>query len=471
MSDQPVTRVNYFERQFLRTQDFADEQAYHVAMRRRHNIAHHTWGVVGGLELVADEGGLFVQPGMAVDGYGRELILPVRQPLSTSSFVDKGSDQLDVWLVYERRGSDAPPAGYAGCGEPGAELFYRWQETARVRLERPDPDFPDPRAPSTVRQADRDFSPARTPPEEADWPVYLGRVLRDPANRQQPFAADSAGRPFVGLVGEAVYAPSGRAVVQVGAERPEDPRRFAVFLPEVSDPDDPSPQLSIDAGGRLSVERDATLFGDLTVAGGRIEFEAGEARTGARPWSLCHVEGASDGAHELRVEMARAPAGGQLGNNRVVVGAWFKARDAEGNEKEAFQPCLTVDDSCTVTVHGNLVVLGQLTEAGPRTSAGITQEARAFIAGGFMSGVGGTSSLFPSHAPAPPAPDNNLRGMSAPEAAPKVDDVGSVAEIDFIALNLAADPERLAGFAERLKSNHPELAERLRAALGEIVEP
>src|SRR5215207_29440 len=151
MSDRQVTRVHYFERQFLRPADFADEQDYHVAMRRRHNISHHTWGVVTGLEVTAEEGNLYVQPGVAVDGYGRELILPQRQPLSTNAFTEKGSDELDVWLVYERSGSDEPPAGYAGCGDSarGGASFYRWQETARVQLERPDPEFPDRRRPES----------------------------------------------------------------------------------------------------------------------------------------------------------------------------------------------------------------------------------------------------------------------------------------------------------------------------------
>ena len=36
-----TSRVHYFEEQFLRTQDYVDEQAYHVAARRRHNIAHN----------------------------------------------------------------------------------------------------------------------------------------------------------------------------------------------------------------------------------------------------------------------------------------------------------------------------------------------------------------------------------------------------------------------------------------------
>src|SRR5260370_15119781 len=114
MSDNSISRVHYFERQFLRTQDFSDEQSYHVAMRRRHNIAHHTWGIVSGLQLTVEDGNFYVQPGMAIDGYGRELILPQKQSLSNKVFVDKATAELDVWLTYGLSSSDQPPVGYAG---------------------------------------------------------------------------------------------------------------------------------------------------------------------------------------------------------------------------------------------------------------------------------------------------------------------------------------------------------------------
>jgi hypothetical protein len=459
MSDQ-ITRVNYFERQFLRTQDFADEQAYHVAMRRRHNVSHHTWGVVSGLELVVEEGGIFVQPGAAVDGYGRELILPARQQLATSAFVEKGSEELEVWLVYERAESDPPPPGYAGCGPAGA-LYYRWQETARVRLERPDPDFPDRRAPEGVAAADLSFSPARTPPEDEEWPVYLGRLVRDLTNKQQPYTADQADRPFVGLVGESVAAPSGRAFLQVGAESAEDENRFAVFVKGAdADPLPARPQLSVDRAGNLSVDEDASFYGDLTVAGGAIEFEAGAARTLAQPWSVYHVEDATNGTHELRVEMARAAAPAARGNNRVVVGAWFKGPDDQGQEKEEFHPCLIIDDNCTVTVQGNLIVLGQIIEARSRAQAGTSEAARAFITGGLMSGISAASSMLPSSSGGGGGPVPLMRVVSTPASS-----------ADALALDLASDPARLEAFAERLKAEHPEAADKLREALSNIVKP
>src|SRR5918996_2171724 len=114
MSD-ATARVHYFEDQFLRTQDFVDEQAYHVASRRRHNIAHHVWGIVVGLELVVEEGAVFLQPGLAVDGLGRELVVTNRRRLPQDAFADRGSDTLEVWLEDDRASADISPEGDAGC--------------------------------------------------------------------------------------------------------------------------------------------------------------------------------------------------------------------------------------------------------------------------------------------------------------------------------------------------------------------
>ncbi len=467
MSNNGIARVHYFERQFLRTQDFADEQAYHIAMRRRHNIAHHTWGIVHGLELVAEEGNLFVQPGMAVDGYGRELILAERQPLSIAAFVEKGSDVLDVWLVYNRVGSDVAPRGYVGCGADGDAGFYRWQEQPLVRLAKPE-DPTNPRQPESVPAGDLDFDPSRTPPDDPqeDWPVFLGRVLRAPANPDQPYSVDLADRPYVGLVGEAVVAPSGRARVQIGAEQEADPWRFAVFVPDPeAHPEaypaagQPQPSLGINAAGETTVNGHTTLHGDLTLAGGAIEFQVGPARSRSdpeapRPWRIYRYFRAAStpqesDVYELRVEMA----GGTAGRNQVVIGTW--SADAE-----TFVPCLTIADDCTVTVHGNLVVEGSLIEQQKRADPVLSTEARAFLVSGLLSGIAGANVLLERFYRSPfavqPAEAVALAMRVAPEAG-----VRAVAE------TLTAEPEHLSAFVELIRRRHPELAARLREALAE----
>jgi len=453
--DDSISRVHYFARQFLRPQDFSDEQAYHIAMRRRHNIAHHLWGIVRGLELAVEGDALFVQPGIAVDGYGRELILSARRPLPTGAFVDKGSDVLEVWLVYDRVGSNQAPPGYAGCGPSGEVPFYRWQEQPLIRLDIPDPAFLNRRAPKSVPVGDLNFDPSRTPPDDPtdDWPVFLGQLRRDPSNPAQPYSVDPADRPYVGLVGEAVLAPSGRARVQIGAELQTDPRRFAVFVPEADGGVDPlPPRLEIDGEGKVGIRGDATLQGNLIMAGGTIEWRAGTRAPQALPWRVYRVEGATAGAHELRIEMARPAAGGQLGLNQVVIGSWSA-------EDQQFHPCLTIADDCTVTVHGNLIVQGHIEQA-DRAPAALSPEANRFLLTSFLSGVGGASTLFDQlyRRPFSTAPGTAT-------AATRV--LASETGMQTIVENLAADPNRLATLANLLKTAHPAAAARLREVLQE----
>ena len=74
MPDEEIKRLNYYNGQYLGFKDFRAEQKYHTEMRRRHNIAHHAWGIVTGLRLRRKEK-IYIMPGMAIDGYGREIIV------------------------------------------------------------------------------------------------------------------------------------------------------------------------------------------------------------------------------------------------------------------------------------------------------------------------------------------------------------------------------------------------------------
>jgi hypothetical protein len=390
MSDDIATRVRYYERQFLRTQDFTDEQAYHLTMRRRHNIAHHRWGIVYGLEVKVDpDGRPVVQPGMAIDGYGRELIVPDVRLIDEQAFNVKDSDELDVSLAYRQIVAGEAP-GARGCGDE--TQADRVQEYPQIRYDVPDPSFADPRMPRGVPPGDRAFDPSRTPPADGDWPVVLGRIKRSRASADKPptYTVVPVERPYAGLVGETIRAPSKRARVQIGAEQPDDPRRFAVFVQDPGNPDASiAPALEIDADGAIDLRGEATLYGDLTIAGGTLEFGVGPARARqARPWQIYHhletlpatsapragtapAGQEQEELHELRIEMLSAGVDQQkAGNNKVVIGAWSE-------EDKAFKPCLTIADDCTITVHGDLIVEGQLKETQKRPDAQLTQSVRA----------------------------------------------------------------------------------------------
>jgi hypothetical protein len=90
-------RMNYFDRQFLRADDFLDEQAYHLDRRRGHNAGFHSAGVVEGLQVTpggqADT--VTVERGWAVDAQGREIVLATPR-----ADVPTGGVDVDVWISY-----------------------------------------------------------------------------------------------------------------------------------------------------------------------------------------------------------------------------------------------------------------------------------------------------------------------------------------------------------------------------------
>ena len=110
------TEVNYYPGQRLTANLFRTEQAYHVTMRERHNLAGHDWGIALGLELSAG----YVEAGYAIDGYGRELVLPARTQFELSiAFDELGADSLDVSLVY---GRSIDPSGDYAVEQPVIQL-------------------------------------------------------------------------------------------------------------------------------------------------------------------------------------------------------------------------------------------------------------------------------------------------------------------------------------------------------------
>jgi hypothetical protein len=462
MSD-PLSRVHYFEEQYLRTQDFVDEQAYHLTAHRRHNVGQHTWGIVVGLELESEEGALVLRPGVAVDGYGRDLVVPTTRSLPGSAFAERGSDELDVWLVYDRVGTDPAPPGYAGCEEDGDVPYYRWLERPIVRLERPDPAFPDPRLPEVVPPGDRDFDASRPAPDDPlrEWPVFLGRVRFDPDNPENPYAIDSSNRPYVGLVGEYVVAPSGRTLLQLGPSSVDDPNVVALYIPEAESAEDRQrPRLAFAATGEVELRGDTTVYGDVALAGRALELRPGDARSpDDGPWRLYHVEDTGD-VHELRIEMARPAAGGVAGLNEVVIGSWAKTVDATGAEVEGFRPCLSVSDDCTVTVHGNLVVEGSIVEGVDLVTGGLSDEAARMALAAHLGGVGAAGFLLDRLYRSPATSRQRRVAMTrmAMRAMPNE-------TIRAFSESLAADALRLDEFAHYLRDRYPETARLLRDAL------
>jgi hypothetical protein len=148
----PIKRLRYFDHQFLRVEDFRDEQTYHREMRRTHNLAFRHWGVVTGLELQlsADQRQVRVTAGVAIDRDGQEIVL--RDPHDFEVAVPSGTARtLYVSAEYNevptdettetgtapeaRRTEERPLLRMAETlpTDPGKQLVLGWVQVAADR--------------------------------------------------------------------------------------------------------------------------------------------------------------------------------------------------------------------------------------------------------------------------------------------------------------------------------------------------
>jgi hypothetical protein len=319
-----IPRVRFHSHQHLGAADLSAEQAYHRDMRRRHNLAHHTWGAVVGLDLRLEEDArLLIAPGMAVDGFGREIVVLSPTELGPDAFLAEGlrTGMHPVWVAYHQE--DAVPAayGYAECAETGT--LRRVVEGYRLHVGEPaDPDGRD----DVEVAGDPLDTPASTPfqglPREevkARWYVLLGEVFWD-AGARTFTQVDLARRPWVGAVAQAVWAPAGDL-------RLVDRREAA--------------DLQVSVEGRLEVDDLHTAKGDIELHGTRLV--ALNDGGGGGPVALGRSEPGGGGGIDLYLEIGRDAAAGRA--NRLLV-------RSEGGER------LTVAQDGTTHIHGATTVRG-----------------------------------------------------------------------------------------------------------------
>jgi hypothetical protein len=405
MTSQTFSRVNYFDRQYLRVNEFTDEQLYQLALRRRHNVTLHSWGIISGLDIAVENGALVVHPGIAIDGYGRELLLAGKQGIASQTFDDLATDRLDVWIVYAREDAGTTPAGYGSCIKGATGNSYRANETPQILVELPVSSTVDPRRPPGVSDV---VLNAPVPPMSDDprdiWRVYLGRIFRLAADS---FSIDGSARSYVGLVGETVDHPADGARVEVGKQsgadvsrvvngttfvyqKSDDLRRFAVFVPD--DPKAGAPQSTVNLAPRLEILQsgdirlrgETIIDGSLRIAGGALQFvDPAQFTADAAPQipSIYRFQD-SIGNDELRIDLGSE----NTLRKQFVIG--FSSSDG------SFTPCVKLEftdatgagqPAALLTVFGDLKIDGKLT--GTYVPPTVSPAGLTALLGSFQSGV------------------------------------------------------------------------------------
>ena len=127
---QPLERPHYFSGRLLSAEDLRCEQEYVLARLRRLNRFTHGWGVVAGLGVSqTGSGRVVVQPGLAIDCVGNEIVLCEERRISIPALA--GRQYLVV--SYAEVGVDEIPT------PGGSNEYARLRESAKVEFIRLNP--------------------------------------------------------------------------------------------------------------------------------------------------------------------------------------------------------------------------------------------------------------------------------------------------------------------------------------------
>ncbi len=309
-----IERLNYYEGEYLGAVDFLAEQEYHRDMRRRHNVGPHTWGIVTGLDIAQFLNGgpdkevdVFVQPGFAIDGFGREIVLFNPVQLTPDMFSDFPQKiRLSVWISYNQQ--MIQPSSDVCATAQQSDAYGRVLESYQIVIQPPKPTSDPivvagnqmtpappgtvpsllPANPGDVAVPPDDAVPFQQLPSDqtnATWLIELGQVSWDGTKLrflQLDAIIANQNRSFVGSVASVIYAPAAELTIQ---------DRFTQSpLP------DGTPGLAVEVQGSLTVDRLLTAEADAWINGGRLYFKQTSGTDGDTPLWQQRVDGAAGGA-------------------------------------------------------------------------------------------------------------------------------------------------------------------------------
>ena len=138
-------RNNYFYGKQFTVRDLVQEQSYFNEKRHLINRMILGWGVVCGLDvsLSVDKRGLVIEPGMALDCCGREIVVCEKKLLSFNKDDDDCCLQHDqqpegkfvLCLEYDECYSEPVDLPPAGCDEQGKKEYNRIRDTYKLHLK------------------------------------------------------------------------------------------------------------------------------------------------------------------------------------------------------------------------------------------------------------------------------------------------------------------------------------------------
>ncbi|MBQ3076567.1 MAG: hypothetical protein IJC43_01790 [Clostridia bacterium] len=140
----PIERNRYYYGKLLTVRDFEVEQNYFLNKERLDNRVMHGAGVVCGMGVSAgDDATLLIESGMALDYYGRDII--IEEPLVRKLPMIEGYDSLmnsdDAYLCLHYHEEDTEPVNAVGAEAQTSRQFNMTRESYRLSLSAETPEY------------------------------------------------------------------------------------------------------------------------------------------------------------------------------------------------------------------------------------------------------------------------------------------------------------------------------------------
>lgn len=324
-----IQRPRFYEGQVLSANDLEAGQDYQRGQQARHNRYLHAWGIAGGLTIRQEKRrtsgtnqeylDLFLQPGIAIDGRGREIVLDEERQLLQEDFENANVLVAGGWhpVILRYQQEDAAPSALAISACSTGESSRRIEGLA-IEFGKPG---------SELDIAEQTPSAFEDGPDGDPWSVLLGFVQFEVGVGFKAFAEVSEGisRRYAGVQADTVVARSGKLALRSNPES-EASTPMAMMVPDEGG----QLQFGTSKDGLFTPKVRLTAAGDVIAEGsisgkaipGKVTVESGFASDGMLlplPDGITDQD-VEDGRVALHIHLTpRVPAGAAPAAGRIPV--------------------------------------------------------------------------------------------------------------------------------------------------------
>jgi hypothetical protein len=359
MSETLPQRPTFSNGQYIGADDLNAAVDYARDESERLALSGRTWGIATGLALVEiiDATGaiqMYIEPGIAWDGYGRAIVVITPAPVTVDMFAGLPSGNQKVWLKYRAADTQLVSPGFRTCG--AGDPATRIAETHAIVTGAPSPtqrtdgvvlnavNVPDPRNMLIAFDAaaavvlDGSAPHQLFPADNSNWLVPVGIVN---------YVSGSAGsfgtrtlsqlmenrivRRYIGTVAESVLAADGvlrlrdrqtdQQIDEHGNIVSNDTLEASASIQPSDIDSDPNNATRLIGNELVWVEGNLRVVGDARLFGGELNFRVSDGTEPAGSFFLRrNVDTTTKTTQNLEVSIGQ-PASGTGPVNRLLVAA------------------------------------------------------------------------------------------------------------------------------------------------------